>query len=113
MKTERLNAYRIMWLLVFFDLPVETKRQRMKAAGFRKSLLQDGFKMMQYSVYMRHCASQQHANKHTKRVKSMIPPYGLVQVLRITDKQYSKILNYWSGKISPPKSPKVRQLELF
>lgn len=113
MQTERLNAYRVMWLLVFFDLPVETKQQRKLASGFRIKLLKDGFKMMQYSVYMRHCSSQQHAAKHTKRVKNMIPPYGLVQVLRITDKQYGAILNYWSGQISAPKSPRIRQLELF
>jgi CRISPR-associated protein Cas2 len=113
MQTERLNAYRVMWLLVFFDLPVETKRQKKLASGFRKKLLKDGFNMMQYSVYMRHCASHQHAEKHTKRVKSMIPPYGLVQVLRITDKQYGDILNYWSGQISTPQSPRVSQLELF
>ena len=46
-----LNAYRIMWVLVFFDLPTETKKQRKAAAGFRKDLLKDGFTMFQYSIY--------------------------------------------------------------
>ena len=45
-----LNAYQIMWLYVFFDLPTNTKAQRHEAARFRKGLLQDGFTMMQYSV---------------------------------------------------------------
>ncbi len=52
----RLNAYHIMWLFVFFDLPVTTKIERKTAARFRKDLMKDGFTMMQFSVYIRHCA---------------------------------------------------------
>ena len=51
----RLNAYHIMWLFVFFDLPTTTKAERRNAAQFRKALEKDGFTMMQYSVYVRHC----------------------------------------------------------
>ena len=54
----RLNAYRIMWLFVFFDLPTHTKTERRHAAQFRKALEKDGFAMMQYSVYVRHCVIQ-------------------------------------------------------
>ena len=56
MNYSRLNAYQIMWIFVFFDLPVTTKTERRKATRFRKDLLQDGFSMMQYSVYTRHSA---------------------------------------------------------
>jgi len=50
----RLNAYRVMWLFVFFDLPVVTAVERRQAILFRKNLDKDGFSMMQYSVYIRH-----------------------------------------------------------
>jgi len=97
-RQERLNAYRIMWLFVFFDLPVETKKQRKAASDFRKSLLKDGFTMMQYSVYTRHCASDESANVHSQRIKKLIPEHGQVNILRVTDKQYGSIISFWAGK---------------
>ena len=108
----RLNAYRVMWLFVFFDLPTNTKRERKAAADFRKKLLKDGFSMMQYSVYVRHCASRESAEVHTKRVKSMLPAAGQVSILQITDKQFGQIVNYWGKKAKPP-APQPRQLEMF
>ena len=54
----RLNAYDIMWLFVFFDLPTNTKQERKFASGFRRDLLKDGYCMLQYSVYVRHCGSK-------------------------------------------------------
>jgi CRISPR-associated protein Cas2 len=66
MEQIRLNAYHIMWLFVFFDLPVTTKKERKLATGFRKNLLKDGFTMMQFSVYNRHCASKESAEVHMK-----------------------------------------------
>lgn len=71
---ERLNAYRVMWILVFFDLPTETKENRRDAAVFRNDLLNDGFTMFQYSVYLRHCASMENAQVHMKRVEQKVPP---------------------------------------
>lgn len=71
---ERLNEYRIMWVLVFFDLPTETKKQRKSANDFRRNLLKDGFVMFQYSIYMRHCPSKENAEVHQQRVKKMLPP---------------------------------------
>ena len=69
---ERFNAYRVMWVLVLFDLPTETKTERKAAARFRKKLLDDGFTMFQFSIYMRHCASRENAKVHIKRVKSFL-----------------------------------------
>ena len=46
-----------MWVLVLFDLPTETKRDRKASADFRKKLIQDGFTMFQFSIYVRHCPS--------------------------------------------------------
>lgn len=112
MEQTRLNAYHIMWLFVFFDLPTNTKKERKAAGRFRKNLLQDGFTMMQYSVYIRHCASKESATVHEKRIKSVIPEKGQVSILSVTDKQYGQIMNYW-GKAEKalPEGPK--QLELF
>ena len=64
MKADRLNAYRIMWVLVFFDLPTETPKERKIYAVFRKKLLSDGFSMFQFSMYLRHCASAENADVH-------------------------------------------------
>lgn len=108
----RLNAYRIMWVFVFFDLPTETKRDRKVASGFRKKLLKDGFTMSQFSIYMRHCPSKENADVHIKRVKNSLPAYGKVNILKITDKQFGQMENFYGRKpasIQPP----VQQLELF
>lgn len=101
-----------MWLFVFFDLPTETKKDRRNAGLFRKNLIKDGFTMMQYSVYMRHCASSESADVHQKRINSLLPPFGKVSILRITDKQYGNIMNFW-GREEVPKAPPPLQLELF
>lgn len=112
MSHERLNAYRVMWLFVFFDLPTNTKKERKSAATFRKSIMRDGFTMLQYSVYIRHCASRESALVHVKRVKKMIPKKGHVSILSVTSKQYSEIINFWGvEEKSLPEKPK--QLELF
>ena len=70
---ERFSKYRVMWVLVFFDLPTETKRDQKAAAKFRKDLQRDGFTMFQFSIYMRHCASCENAEAHVRRVKTMLP----------------------------------------
>jgi CRISPR-associated protein Cas2 len=101
-----------MWLFVFFDLPVTLKKERRAATVFRKNLLKDGFTMMQFSVYIRHCASKESAKVHEQRVKSFIPVKGQVSILQVTDKQYGNIVNFWGKKSSPVPEGSV-QLELF
>ena len=101
-----------MWLFVFFDLPTNTKKERKAAARFRKDLLTDGFVMMQYSVYIRHCASSESADVHQRRIENDVPQSGQVSILRITDKQYGNIANFW-GKTTKPMAPAPQQLELF
>ena len=86
--TSRFSEYRIMWVLVFFDLPTETKKERKAAAKFRKDLLVDGFTMFQFSIYLRHCPSAENADVHIKRVKRILPEFGKVGIMRITDKQF-------------------------
>lgn len=108
----RLNAYRIMWVLVFFDLPTETKRDRKNYSIFRKKILGDGFTMFQFSIYVRHCNSKENADVHMKRVKLILPPDGNVGIMCITDKQFG-MMEIFKGKerIAAPDTP--QQLELF
>lgn len=108
----RINAYRVMWLFVFFDLPTTTKKDRKEAAKFRKDLEKDGFTMMQYSVYIRFCSTQENMEVHTKRVRGALPGSGRVSILSVTDKQYGKIINY-QGKTEQQKPEVPQQLELF
>lgn len=108
----RLNAYHIMWLFVFFDLPTTTKKERRNAAQFRKALEKDGFTMMQYSVYIRHCPSKENMNVHIQRVRKFMPESGYTSILSITDKQYGEILNF-NGKIERLKLETPQQLEFF
>jgi len=112
MPSERLSAYRIMWLFVFFDLPTESEKDRKNYTKFRKGLIKDGFTMMQYSVYIRHCASKESSKVHNKRVDQIMPPKGNVSILEITDKQYGEIKTFW-GSESVPVKPAPQQLEMF
>lgn len=107
-----LNGYSIMWLYVMFDLPTETKAQRRDAARFRKDLLKDGFSMHQFSVYVRHCASNEAATVHIRRIKNMVPDEGLISVLKVTDKQFGDTIRFIGRKRQPPPKQPM-QLELF
>ena len=112
MSLNRINAYHVMWLFVFFDLPVQTKQQRKQATQFRKALEKDGFTMMQFSVYVRHCPSKENMEVHVKRVCLSLPNTGQVSILSVTDKQYSEIRNYL-GAVEKAKPDAPQQLELF
>lgn len=101
-----------MWILVLFDLPTETKKDRKASAQFRKQLIGDGFTMFQFSIYVRHCASSDNADVHIKRVKSFLPEYGKVGILSVTDKQFANIQIFYGHKPQKPNSPS-QQLELF
>ena len=107
---DRFSEYRIMWVLVFFDLPTETKKDKRAYQLFRKQLQKDGFTMFQFSIYVRHCASMDNAEVHIKRVKNFVPEYGHVAVMFITDKQCDKILVF-TGTKSVKVSPQPQQLE--
>lgn len=108
----RFNEYRVMWLLVLFDLPTETKKDIREYTIFRKNLLRDGFTMFQFSIYVRHCASMENAEVHKKRVKSFLPEFGKVGIICITDKQFGNIELFYGKKPQIPNTP-GQQLELF
>lgn len=111
-KTERLNAYRIMWVLVFFDLPTEKDADRKRYARFRKQLLEDGFAMFQFSIYIRNCPSRENADTHVKRVKRILPEKGHVGILCITDKQFG-MMEIFVGPKSADLPSTPQQLEIF
>lgn len=108
----RLNAYRIMWILVHFDLPTDTKKDRKNYALFRKNILKDGFSMFQFSMYIRHCHSRENADVHIKRVKGMLPPKGHVGILCITDKQFGQ-MEIFRGRDMVDAPETSQQLEMF
>lgn len=101
-----------MWILVMFDLPTETKSQRKRYAGFRKFLLQDGFSMFQFSIYVRNCASRENTKVHIDRIKKSLPKEGKVCIITITERQFNEILLFEGVKKTPP-MPDAIQLELF
>jgi CRISPR-associated protein Cas2 len=109
---ERLNEYRIMWVMVFYDLPTETKTEKKAAADFRKNIEKDGFTMFQFSIYMRHCASKENADVHVKRVKKLLPNKGHVGILCITDKQLSTMELFYCRKVKEV-SVANQQLEIW
>ena len=101
---DRFSEYRIMWVLVLFDLPTETKKDKRAYADFRKNLQKDGFTMFQFSIYVRHCASSENAAVHIKRVKSFLPEYGQIGI--------GDIELFYGKKIQMVNTP-GQQLELF
>jgi CRISPR-associated protein Cas2 len=101
-----------MWIIVLFDLPTDSKTARRQYTHFRKLLLQDGFTMMQYSVYMRHSASEENAQVHVKRVKACLPPEGEIRIMKITDKQFGNIEIFYGKKRKPVEQAPI-QLQFF
>lgn len=88
MKTDEV---RILWMFVFFDLPVGTKDERRAATRFRNFLKDDGYMMLQWSVYARVCRGEEAAEKHVQRVIKNLPRKGSVRALQVTGKQYGRM----------------------
>lgn len=81
-----------MRVLVLFDLPVETKKDIRQYTHFRKLLIDDGFVMIQYSIYMRFCRNSVDADKHIARIRQLSPEKGNIRILCITEKQYEDMI---------------------
>lgn len=84
-------SYRYMRVLVFFDLPVLTETNRRDYRIFRKYLIKSGFMMIQESVYCKLAQNGSVADAMVENIKKNKPSEGLVQVLRVTEKQYNKM----------------------
>jgi len=87
MDTEK---YKMGWLIVTFDLPVGTKKQRKAASDFRGFLLDDGYQMIQFSVYARACVTFARQETHISRVKENLPPEGSVRAIFVTRSQWER-----------------------
>lgn len=107
-----LSGYRLMWIVVMFDLPVVEKVERKAATDFRNALLDMGFEMSQFSVYMRFCSSQAQIDTYCTTVEKCLPVGGKVNILQFTDKQYERIITF-SGKTKQPANKSPDQFSLF
>lgn len=105
-------GWRSMWVIAMFDLPTHTPKLRKAYTRFRKELLDDGFTMMQYSVYSRHCASIDNADIHVTRMGKRVPGEGEVRFMTITDRQWERI-KVFVGKSRQPAAQSPAQMEFF
>ncbi len=101
-----------MWLFVLFDLPVDTKEARKEYAQFRKSILKQGFTMLQFSVYARYFASEEKSDIQRHKVSGIIPPEGRVRLLSVTDRQFGK-MDVFFGKNRVPTEDPPMQMSFF
>lgn len=106
------GGFRSVWIITMFDLPVDTSRARKAYTDFRGALLSDGFTMLQFSVYARHCPSDENAIVHEKRIKMFLPNDGEVRLLKITDKQFERMKVFY-GKIRKPTEEAPEQFSFF
>lgn len=87
-----------MWLLVMFDLPVGTKSERRSATRFRQWLLDEGFEMSQFSIYMRFCAGKEQADRRIRAIGAARHAKGQIHVLMVTDKQFAEMIVFRNGE---------------
>lgn len=109
---KRLSGYRILWLMVLFDLPVVEEVDRKAATAFRQFLLDEGFEMAQFSVYMRHCSGKENAEKYYRHIEMNLPPGGSVHIITLTDKQFENIVRF-QNTVQEPRKKNPDQLCLF
>jgi len=101
-----------MWMMVLFDLPTTERKDRKAASAFRNSLLDLGFEMAQYSVYVRFTSGKEAVEGLTTKVEAKLPPDGKVDILQFTDKQYENIISF-RGKGREPEKTNPEQYVLF
>lgn len=108
----KYDETRYMWIFVFFDLPVGTKAERNAATRFRNFLKDDGFLMLQFSVYARVCRGQDGVDKHLSRVTKNLPHQGSIRTLSITERQYAR-MKLLLGEASKNEKTAPRQMVLL
>jgi CRISPR-associated protein Cas2 len=106
------GGFRSLWIVTMFDLPTDTKSARKAYHDFREALLDDGFTMLQFSVYARHCPSVENSEVHEERIRICLPPDGEVRVLTITDKQFERMKVFY-GKMRGPTEKAPDQISFF
>lgn len=86
-----------MRTIVFFDLPNIYYKDKRNYQLFHKFLINEGFIMLQESVYSKLALNLQQAEFNVNRIKKNAPSKGIIQVLNVTEKQYASI-EYIIGK---------------
>ena len=104
---------KFMRIIVFFDLPVVTKRDRKIYAQFRKFLIKDGYDMIQFSVYSRVCNGEDGARKHYSRLRDNLPKKGSIRYMKVTEKQYAAMEILVGRKTMREKKVNAEQLSIF
>ena len=89
-RIEKKSPFRMGWILTMFDLPVMTDKERKAATRFRNDLLDNGYLMIQFSVYARPCVTFEQMEGHIARMKALIPTAGNVRLMFMTDEQWKK-----------------------
>ncbi len=107
-----LNGYKLMWMMVMFDLPTETKKERKLASQFRAFLQKNGFEKIQWSVYVQFTGTLENSQKYVKAVKNNCPSIGDINILFFTDKQFANIIHISNTDVGKLKEEPA-QFELF
>ena len=110
--SDYINGRKLMWMMVMFDLPTETSVQRKAATKFRKFLLDEGFEMVQFSVYVQFTGTYENSQKFIRAIQRNNPTNGDVNILFFTDKQFSNIIHI-QNRIPKSLKKKPDQFELF
>src|SRR4030065_1354647 len=103
---------RFMRLIVLFDLPVVTKAERRASALFRRFLINDGYDMIQFSVYGRIVNGNDALEKHMKRLVNSLPPEGSERCRSVTEKQYASMKLLVGLPLFQEKAVKLNQMLL-
>ena len=101
-----------MWMMVMFDLPTETPKQRKSATRFRKFLLDTGFEMVQFSVYVQFVGTFESSQKYVRAIRNNQPEYGDINILFFTDKQFAAIIHL-SNRHEEKLKEEPKQFEMF
>lgn len=110
----QLNGWRIMWIMIAFDLPTGSKQQRRSYTQFRKRIFKEGFVRLQYSIYARHFQTQAHAGTVADRLGRHLPANGVVSFFFITDKQFGMTRNFFgNNRVNDNKQKKLGQFLIF
>jgi CRISPR-associated protein Cas2 len=109
---EYINGRKLMWMMVMFDLPTETRAERKSATKFRQFLLDEGFEMIQFSVYVQFTGTFESSQKFVRTIKKNNPQYGDINILFFTDKQFANIIHI-ENRVDKSLKEEPKQFELF
>jgi CRISPR-associated protein Cas2 len=100
-------------MVLMFDLPVMTKPQRKAATNFRQWLLDEGWEMSQFSVYLRWCVGKEQAEARLRVISKHVPKDGKVHVLTVTDRQFETMAVFRGPTRERGRKGTLDQLVLF